>query len=289
MKNLWNLNQLIVFEITTNLPLKDKIRLSGVCKELHKKIHFKNAMGEYICLKTPGIEEILIRTINKNEQMKLATLASFLKSITNINFQNSYGDTALMVVYCYDRPEIFKLLLENGADVNIQNNDGKTKLMMTALNGELEIVKLLLETTRRGVGADINIQNNEGDTALMMAVYCFGRPETAKLLLENGADVNIQDNRGNTALILAARRGKTEIIKFLLKYRADTDIQNNYGNTALIMAAIYGRTETLKLLLEAGADINIQDYDRQTALTLAKGQTEIVQMLRRFSRNKVYN
>ena len=213
MRSLWNLNQLIVFEITKNLPLKDKIRLSGVCKELHRKIHFKNAMGEYICLKTPGIEEILFETIQKIVEMKLVKIAILVKSIININIRGNGGYTALIFAARHGNTKTVEILLDYGADANIQTDRGETALIWATSRDHLEIISLLLEG-----GANANIQNDYKNTALMLAVT-HGKTETVELFLDNGVDAYLKNFYGNTLLTMAIRRKEFEIVKLLEKHQ----------------------------------------------------------------------
>lgn len=62
------------------------------------------------------------------------------------------------------RPNLVKLLIENGAYINTKDKNGHTALMYACSGGSFEIVKLLIEA-----GADKNIKNNRGKTALDIA------------------------------------------------------------------------------------------------------------------------
>ena len=55
--------------------------------------------------------------------------------------------------------EIVKFLAEQGADVNIQNIYGNTALILSSRLGHLEIVKFLIEQ-----GADVNLRDDNGKT-----------------------------------------------------------------------------------------------------------------------------
>ncbi len=57
------------------------------------------------------------------------------------------------------RIEIFKLLLEKGADFNLTDKYGNTPLNSAVFNGHIQIVKLLLEK-----GADVNLKDICGNT-----------------------------------------------------------------------------------------------------------------------------
>ena len=232
------LNQLIIFELSQCLSLKSKIKLSGVCKELHRKIHYKNASGEYICLKTNDVEQLLFFNIASDE--KKAIILILIKSVVDINFQNEHGETALFIASYMNRKDIVKLLLEYKADPNIQ--DGDTALIGASYEGNEEIVELLLEYK-----ANPDLQDDDGDTALIGASY-KGNEGVVKLLLDNNADINIQNIYGKTALIEASYNGREEIVKLLLENNAKVNIQDNICNTALIWAFGEGHEEIVKLL-----------------------------------------
>lgn len=157
------LNQLIVFELSRCLSLKDKIRLSGVCKELHRRIHYKNASGKYICLKTNGVEKILFKNIVYNSQ--IIPIGILIKAVVDINYQNNGTNTTALIEASHkDGEKIIKLLLEHGANVDIQNDLNETALSVASYRGIFSTVKLLLEN-----GAKINIEDIYGRTAMYYA------------------------------------------------------------------------------------------------------------------------
>jgi ankyrin repeat protein len=177
--------------------------------------------------------------------------------------------------------EIFKLLLEKGANIHQQNHSWHTSLILAAENGHIKIVKLLLKRDN----VCVNYTYWYGNTALMEAA-AKGRIEIVKLLLEKGADVNKADYYGNTALMRAAANGRIEIVKLLLEKGADVNkADDGYGNTALILAAANGHKEIVKLLIEKGANVNHTNWDGydggNTALmkAAANGRIEIVKLL----------
>lgn len=72
------LSKYLIFEITRELSLKNILRLSGVCKELNRKIYFKNASGIYICLRKTGAEEQKRLNNNFMEQIFGQTIKKFM-------------------------------------------------------------------------------------------------------------------------------------------------------------------------------------------------------------------
>jgi ankyrin repeat protein len=116
------------------------------------------------------------------------TVAFLLKKGANPNQRDSRGYTPLgrarsskTEVSHETRMEIFKKLLEGGADPNLQISlgAGDSPLHDAAFGGESEMVSILLAH-----GADVNATNHEGLTALNFAA----NGEVAQLLISAGAD-----------------------------------------------------------------------------------------------------
>lgn len=107
-------------------------------------------------------------------------------------------------------------LIDKGANVNAQNINGQTPLM--AHYHDVDMWKLLLDN-----GADICIKDNVGDTLAFYTLKreWDGRDgdmsflKTLKLLIANGLDVNECDKDGHSLLYLAEERIFEESSEFL--------------------------------------------------------------------------
>ena len=121
------------------------------------------------------------------------------------------GLTPLMVAIY---PEVINLLVEFGADINIQDKYGRTALMLHSFLEITDIVPLLIEK-----GAEINLKDDEGRTALFYAIWCC-KVKVIETLINHGADINIVDRKGYTPLDIARIRytlpeTSTEMIRIL--------------------------------------------------------------------------
>ena len=230
---------------------------------------------------------------------------------SNINMQNSKGDTLLIVAATLGNAEAVKQLILAGADVNRKNAFTKDTALLRNLyySDNTEIAKLLVYS-----GADINARNNYNHTPLYLALekergelidlfltsgvheglnsdYLF-RAAAKKnymgvlAMLKGGIDPNVSNEKGNTPLIISSSLGDLPSVKVLLAYRADVNAANKDGNTPLIYAARYRHPEVVRELLrpqtmQVPVDVNAQNKDGQTALywAAAKGYDDIVRRL----------
>jgi ankyrin repeat protein len=144
--------------------------------------------------------------------------------------------------------EVVDLLLKYGADINFQDNYGRTALMIYtyfASLGELRYENMFSFLIDRG--ADVNIRDNLGRTALYYALD-WVRPSIVRILLENGASVNIEDgnritplqvvsyiNPSTLAATIGLGSGKRKIIKMFeeagaVKVFNDKEIEEMFGD-----------------------------------------------------------
>ena len=200
-----------------------------------------------------------------------------------IDYKNERGMTALMLV-CRNPNrnsslEIAKLLIENGPNVNLQDKYGFTALMLYCINGSNDLVKLLIEN-----GANVNLKNTDGWTALMCLMVLNNKKnllELIELLILNGTDINSVDEYGNNSLMIFCQELNVDkcdvdlslnIVKLLINNNINIDLKNNYGYTAISFCCekpinkIY--LDIIKLLLDNGADINITDNRDRTYLDI---------------------
>jgi Ankyrin repeats (3 copies) len=162
---------------------------------------------------------------------------------TDINQQDTNGDTPLYRAVARNDKSMVRLLLEKEADPRIKNNDGFTPLHRAVINGDEGIVSMLLEA-----GSDIiNQQDNIGYTALARGV-ASGNRNIVKSLLEAGVNSTPKDQYGDTPLHWAVMNGDTDMVTMLLHAGADQNSRNKAGNTPIDLAQIKGFTEILDLI-----------------------------------------
>ena len=247
--------------------------------------------------------------------------------------ENTVGSTPLDAAAWAGRVGMVRLLLQNGADPEKGGHEGVdyNPVSTAVSHGRKEIFKLLieagaqygiqhtirmgmLEETRELLDADPSLLNRtkkvdprwpEGEVPLILAA---GDPDIFNLLLERGADVNARDPRGYTPLMATRSMGNDAGVKALLERGVSQDIFGaimdkdaervrellrhdptaanpvGEGPVPLIWAGRYGDHEIIRMLLEAGAEPNVwRDIDHfgKTALdmVISYQEDDVVQLM----------
>jgi len=139
--------------------------------------------------------------------------------------------------------EACKLLISHGSNVNIQDSDGNTPLIEACLNSYYEIVKLLLKSK-----ANPNISNSSGETPISSAAS-IGCLVIIDLLVEHGADVNTVDNLGSSPLMWALSSFCVQAAYRLIEYGALVDTRDNQGLHTIQYSLKMRDSELIKELL----------------------------------------
>lgn len=137
------------------------------------------------------------------------------------------------------RPELIKLLIDNGADINnimIQSVEGYHNIMKD--DTYLMILKLLINHN------NVNNCDENGDTILFHSC----NPDITRWLIEVGANVNHRNNNGETALHYLSQH-KCNIIdtyeiivNIFLEQNIDLTLKDNEGKTVIDCIKRYYRS-----------------------------------------------
>ena len=202
------------------------------------------------------------------------------------------------------KPEVVKLLLDNGADPKLPNAHGRTALHIAAYNTDIIMAKLLINAGAdanaqitsgwHGVGMPHTYMRHKGDTPLHWAAY--GGSETiVKLLLECGANPHGMPGWNTTPLhcsLSSSNERSMAVVRALLDHGTDPNQRDNDGNTPLHIAVEDGNVELCETLVGRRADwnrknsYNISPKDlneilcRDSFTFVAKSAKEIMKMFR---------
>jgi uncharacterized protein len=176
-------------------------------------------------------------------------IGELIKAGVNLETQDKYGNTALILAAEQNRTSIVEILRQAGAsDTQLSG----LLLLNASDNGDKEQVQSLIRS-----GVDIDARSSNGYTAVSCAAS-RGYAEILAVLIEMGADINVKDDRGFTPLMLAVDKGHVPIIQMLIQIGADVSAKD-YVNRSVINHAQEAhlkkniRREILQLLKENGA------------------------------------
>jgi len=215
-------------------------------------------------------EEELIRAVIRADAIAVQDLldlgvdASTTGGVTALGASN----TALMWAASEGYLNIFKLLLDRGADVNAKNSAGYTALMFAAESDRRDIVSALLDDVSLDLGS-LGDRNSYQETVLM-AMARQGQTDIVQRLVKMGAELNAVNKLGDTALYLAADRGHLYTVKALCELGAEVNTANRGGWTPLMMASALGNLEIMKILLQYKADYSPKNNWNGSALSEAR-------------------
>lgn len=179
---------------------------------------------------------------------------------------NNSGGSLLLHAAGYNKLEVAKLLLENGADV-----DGL--MYITPLNvalrfGYSKMAKLLIEND-----AAVDTADDEGYTSLYYALE-HNFYDCAKELLKKGADPNDLGNGLSAWEYIFQEDYSTdkELFEISIPYGLDLNLDLKDGHTPLTKSLSIGAFDITLELIEGGADPNKLDSDGNRPLELALNQ-----------------
>ena len=184
-----------------------------------------------------------------------------------------------------------EILIENSVDINAQDNFGKTALMMAVTRGNISFVQKLLE-----YDIGVNVCDINGENALKHVLYEWKQTKKefrnnllnqrlvyfstviASLLIKHGADINNQNKNGGTLLMEAILFRHMELVDLLLYHGADILLRTEDGMNALMVATQVGNLKLVKELIRLGG--NIYDVSNDLlSIAAVNGQYNIVEWL----------
>ena len=197
----------------------------------------------------------LFYAVNANNSLELVKV--LLNSGANPNIVYSDPDegnfTILDRSLYYNNFEIFKTLVENGANIDKVNDRGEPFIVNAIRRERFDIVKYLVE---KGIDPTMKYTDYRNiPFSLLAATVNNNDTKIAEYLIDKGADVNtkaIIDNYMENGMTSNDKDDSKEAVNLIL-----TAIEN--GNTSLV-----------KLLIEKGADTTVVNKKKKTVFDIAR-------------------
>lgn len=156
-------------------------------------------------------------------------------------FIDENNDTLLMYSISDEGSDVYKFLIEKGANLGLYNNEGEGIVHAVIFSKKLDRVRLV------ATKSNINIQDNYGITPLLLSCM-LGFEDVALELLKLGANPTISDDKGLNPLHVAAQEGLYKVVIKLLEFKMSPFIKTKNGNLPIALAANAGQDDIVKLL-----------------------------------------
>jgi ankyrin repeat protein len=174
------------------------------------------------------------------------------------------GDKITSAIEDGKKEKVRRLLADKFFDLDALVDDRQPALHLAVQEGQIEIFKLLLDH-----GADVNSSGYHGGTPLHIAASIGNLPLT-ELCLIRGANVGAQTDTSQTALHKACSSRNLLVVKALLEAGADREAKNSRGMRPIHIAAHQNDMDIAKLLIEDyGVNIVATDQFGYSAATWA--------------------
>jgi len=181
----------------------------------------------------------------------------------DLNLRDDTNEYLLYYAILFNRLDLVKLLVDNGAKIDIIDSDDRCILYLSIKYGYDKITEYLLEKNKDTIGINIlDIKDRRKKIPLHYAIQKKKLNMIIKLL-EFGSNPNIIDIDGYNALHLSIFTRDIEIVKILIKHIGNINSRCISGETALHLAVNLRLTDIAILLIESGININIQDYNHE--------------------------
>eukprot|EP00833_Pecoramyces_ruminatium_P016185 jgi/Orpsp1_1/1190217/evm.model.d7180000077499.1 len=229
----------------------------------------------------------MIIRLNNINMVKYLLENNKYKFYVNINEKDINNEYPLFTAF-HENIEIFKYLLDLGADRTIKNNNGVSLLTLSILHHKYVHLQYLLNDK-----ININEKDISGNYPLITAIYQNDLDIVISIVeycLTHSITMNIMDASGNTPLILSYNLGHKDIFEYLVDY-FDINRTDINGNTVLYYAIEKEDDITITYLMNHQADCTKKNKYNMSCLDKisSKGGKFLISFLKNNSNNLLLN
>jgi len=151
----------------------------------------------------------------KNDQYKNAKL--LIEHGCDVNKTDDYEQTILHYLgeKTQTHMDIVKYLVNKNMNIDLQDKYGRTPLMLFMGNEKYDIVRYLINQ-----GCNVNKQDNDGQS-IINYMYNSNDTDLLKLLIDKGVNINNKDKYGKTLLVKCIESKNFKYLKILMKHNVD--------------------------------------------------------------------
>ena len=159
------------------------------------------------------------------------------------SLEDSDNDTLVMYSLSDKNSDIYKFLIDQGANLELTNDLGETVIHSAVYSGDIIRLRTIVSLT----STLVNKESNDGTSPLLLAT-ALGNNEMVKELVSCGANVNQCDMNKLYPIHIACQEGTLDLVKLFIDNKAELKVKTNAGNVPISLAANHNHDEIVKIL-----------------------------------------
>jgi ankyrin repeat protein len=157
--------------------------------------------------------------------------------------KDSDNDTLVMYSLSDINSDIYKFLIDQGANLELTNDLGETVIHSAVYSGDIIRLRDIISLTNTLV----NKESNDGTSPLLLAT-ALGDYEMVKELVSIGANLNQCDMNNVYPIHIACQEGALDLVKLFIDNNAELRVISNAGNVPISLAANHCHDEIVRIL-----------------------------------------
>jgi ankyrin repeat protein len=194
---------------TINKDLEEELKNAIINEDIQFLDNYRNEYDINQKLASEDNDTLIDYAISYNKSKAYRFFLANNASLDNINDKGENIVHSIVYSGCPNR--LLEVIKIKKVDLNHKSNDGTTPLILSVGLEHLDMFKLLIE-----FGADINLSDNDGNLPIHIASH-YGNEEMVDILIKKGTYLFNKTSNGNLPLALAVNENHINIIHKLYK------------------------------------------------------------------------